>query len=107
MINVSDDWHAVAAVDDVDDDDVVQVKVRAKRIAVYNLGGDFYATSDVCTHEYACLSEGFIIDGNIECPLHQGRFDIRSGKPKGAPVSVPLKTYPVKVEAGQVFVRLD
>lgn len=99
-------WHAVAAPEDIEEDDVIQVKCEGKRYAVYNLGGEFYASSDVCTHEYACLSEGLVLDGVIECPLHQGRFDIKTGKPKGAPASVPLKTFPVKVEDGKILMKV-
>jgi 3-phenylpropionate/trans-cinnamate dioxygenase ferredoxin subunit len=48
-----------------------------------------------------------VIDDIIECPLHQGRFHIPTGAPKGAPVHLPLRTYPVKVEGGEVFVGID
>ncbi len=101
---MSENWTPVAATRDIDEDDLIQVVVEDRLIAVYNLGGEFYATSDTCTHEYACLSDGFVIDGIIECPLHQGRFDIATGKAQGPPVSENLATYPVKVEDGRVYV---
>ena len=75
-------------------------------IAVYRINGDFFATSDVCTHGYASLSEGVVVGDVIECPLHQGRFCIRTGKALSAPVSEAITTYETKVEEGRVFVRL-
>ena len=101
---MSDNWIKVAKVADIDEDDLIQVKVEDELIAVYNVSGNFYASSDICTHEYACLSDGFVIDGVIECPLHQGCFEIATGKAMGAPVDVDLKTYSVKVEGEDIFI---
>ena len=103
---MSENWVRIALTSEIDDEDLIQVKVDDKLIAVYNLGGKFYATSDICTHEYACLSDGFVIDGVIECPLHQGCFDITTGKAKGAPVTVDLKTYQTKVEDDNIFILM-
>lgn len=83
------------------------VELEGRPIAVYNLRGRFYATDNICTHEHACLSEGFVIDDIIECPRHQGRFHIPTGAAKGAPVHRALKTYPVKIEGDFVYVELD
>jgi 3-phenylpropionate/trans-cinnamate dioxygenase ferredoxin subunit len=92
---------------EVEEEDLVGVTLDKREIAIYNLKGRFYATDNLCTHEYACLSQGFVIDDIIECPRHQGRFHIPTGEPKGAPVHIPLRTYPVKVEDGAVFVGID
>ncbi|HVL56310.1 MAG TPA: non-heme iron oxygenase ferredoxin subunit [Burkholderiaceae bacterium] len=99
-------WIRAIAVGDVPEDDVVGVTLQGRPIAVYNLGGRFYATANVCTHQHACLSDGFVIDDVIECPLHQGRFHIPTGRAKGAPVHVDLRTYPVRVEEGIVLIDL-
>lgn len=101
---MSEEWIKVASVGDVDTDDVIAVQAGGQEIAVYNVGGRFYATSNICTHEEARLSDGFVIDGVIECPLHQGRFRIADGKPKGAPVHLPLCTFAVKVEGDGIHV---
>ena len=103
---MSDRWHDVCGVDDIDEEDVIGVKVDGIRVAVYHIDGDFFATSDVCTHQKARLSKGFVIGDVIECPVHQGRFRIRTGEPLGAPVSTALKTFPVKREGGRLLVRL-
>ena len=103
---MTDRWHDVCGVDDVDEEDVIGVKVDGIPVAVYNIDGDFFATSDVCTHQKARLSKGFVIGNVIECPLHQGRFRIQTGKPLGAPVSTALKTFSVKREGNRVLVRV-
>lgn len=103
---MSDRWHEVCGVDDVDEEDVIGVKADGISVAVYRIDGDFFATSDVCTHQQAWLSEGFVIGDVIECPMHQGRFRIQTGEPLGAPVSTALKTFPVKREGGRLLVRL-
>ncbi|MEE8145189.1 MAG: Rieske 2Fe-2S domain-containing protein, partial [Kiloniellales bacterium] len=63
-----------------------------------------FATDGVCTHEGADLTGGLVIGDIIECPLHQGRFHIPSGKAKSPPVCIDLRTYPVRVEGGKVFI---
>lgn len=104
---MAEEWHLVASTDDIEEEDVLGVNVEGTAVAVYNVKGEFYATENVCTHAFAFLSEGIVIDDIIECPVHQGRFHIPTGKPKGAPVSVALDTYATKVENGQIYVRLE
>ena len=99
-------WHDVAATDEIEDEDVIQVQAGGLVLAIYNLGGSFFATTDVCSHAGACLSDGFVIGEEIECPLHQGRFHIPSGDARGAPASEPLAVYPVKAENGRVYVKV-
>lgn len=99
-------WHDALASDLVEDDDVVGVKVADKEIAIYRVDGRIYATSNICTHGDALLSEGWVDEGCIECPLHQGRFDITTGKGQGAPISVDLQTFAAKEDSGRIFVEL-
>lgn len=82
------------------------VALAGHNLAIFNLDGSFHATSNVCTHQFALLSDGYVDGGVIECPLHQGRFDIRTGAAEGDPVTVPIKVYPVNVADGTVFVDL-
>ena len=104
---MAEEWHLVASTDDIEEEDVLGVNVEGTAVAVYNVKGEFYATENVCTHAFAFLSEGIVIDDIIECPVHQGRFHIPTGKPKGAPVSVALDTYATKVENGKIYVCLE
>jgi nitrite reductase/ring-hydroxylating ferredoxin subunit len=92
---------------DIAEDAPVQVRLgNEAAIAVYRVGGCFYALDDVCTHEFAFLSEGFCEAGVIECPLHQARFDVRTGESLGPPASEPVAVYPVEVADGIVRVIL-
>jgi len=93
--------------DDFEDEDIEQIKVGPLAIAVYRAKGQFYATQDLCTHERAFLSDGIVIDCVVECPFHQGRFDVRTGVALSAPVFDPIKTYPLKVIAGKIYVKVS
>jgi len=99
-------WVEAAKAADFADGDVRGVEIGDVPIAIYQIEGAFYATDNVCTHAFALLSDGFLDDCTIECPLHAGRFDIRSGKALGRPVTRDLKTYPVKIENGAVLIDL-
>jgi len=95
----------VAAAADVPPGGAVVVEVAGHRIAVFNVDGAFYAIDDRCTHEEASLAEGAHHGGIVACPRHGSRFDVRTGRVLSLPAVVPVNTYPVTVEDGQVFVR--
>jgi nitrite reductase/ring-hydroxylating ferredoxin subunit len=76
-------------------------------LALYLVEGRPYATDDLCTHGDARLSEGFVMDHCIECPLHQGQFDIRTGAPLCEPVTEPIRVYPVRFADGEVEVDVS
>jgi nitrite reductase/ring-hydroxylating ferredoxin subunit len=100
-------WHAVGDADKLAPGEMMGVMIADLSIAIYNLEGTFYATHNICTHAYAVLTDGGYIDGgNIECPIHQGLFDIRTGKALEGPVDIDLKTYPVRVEGGKIEVEV-
>ncbi|MBO4257799.1 bifunctional 3-phenylpropionate/cinnamic acid dioxygenase ferredoxin subunit [Streptomyces griseorubiginosus] len=94
----------VARVEDLDDGDVIVVQLDT-RIAVFRDGDEFFAVDDRCTHQEAYLSDGFVEDGTVECPLHASCFDLRTGRPSGPPALQPVRTHPVIVRDGSVFVR--
>ncbi len=104
--DLGEDWHPAGKASDFEDEDVEQIWVGDLAIAVYRAQGQFFATQDVCTHEHAYLSDGVVVDCVVECPFHQGRFDIRTGRALGAPVVVPLKTFAVKVVGDEIYVRV-
>ncbi|MBV2205687.1 MAG: non-heme iron oxygenase ferredoxin subunit [Pseudomonas sp.] len=97
-------FQKVATVDEVDDGDVKKVRLDGLILALFNLGGEFFALHHLCTHEDVSLIDGFVVGGEIECPLHAGRFDIRTGKAMSAPCTVDARTYPVEVRGNDVFV---
>ena len=67
-----------------------------KTYCIYSLEDGYYATDGICTHESVHLEEGLVMDGEIECPMHQGIFDIKTGKAISPPACEDLKTYPLK-----------
>lgn len=100
-------WVDALSADDLPIDDVIGVAVAGRDIAVYTVDGDVYATDNICTHGHARLCDGFLEGHEIECPLHQGKFDVRDGTPTCQPVTEALRSYPVKVEGGRVFLQID
>ena len=99
-------WHPVATIGDVADGEAKQVCVGAEIIAIYNLEGKFYATSDTCTHEEASLCDGYIEGDTIECPLHQAVFHIPTGKILREPAKTDLRIFPVRVVSSAIEVEV-
>jgi phenylpropionate dioxygenase-like ring-hydroxylating dioxygenase large terminal subunit len=99
-------WQRAASLQSIPEDGVLGVELEGTPLALYNLGGTIYATHGVCTHALAILAEGFVEDGKIECPLHQGLFDIRTGKALCAPLIEDVQTFAVEVEGDDVLVDL-
>lgn len=104
MTDTELDWHAVMAESELEDEEPEHVRVGDTLICLVKLGEEIHAIDDVCTHEFALLSEGFCEDGEVECPLHQARFDVRSGKCTAGPAETDVPTYRVDVRDGQVYV---
>ena len=107
MSAASPDWVRVGSVAELAPGDVMAAKVGSEEIAVFHLeDGTFHATHNICTHEYACLSNGWLEGEVIECPLHGGRFDVRTGKGLGPPIDKDLRVYPVKVVGDDIFLDI-
>jgi naphthalene 1,2-dioxygenase system ferredoxin subunit len=75
-------------------------------LALYDVGGEIFATDNLCTHAQAFLTDGTLAGDIVECPLHGGRFSVRSGAGLGPPIPCDLKTYPARVAEGEIQVRL-
>lgn len=100
-------WTDVAAAAEIPEGDVVGRVVDGREIALYRLGDDVFATDATCTHGNASLCGGFVEpDGTIECPLHQGRFDIRTGRALCEPLERDLRTHAVRQEGGRIWLQL-
>lgn len=104
--NTTIPWTDATAFDDLPDDDVTSVQLSGRDIALYKVDGSVFATDNTCTHGHARLCDGFLEGHEIECPLHQGKFDIRDGSASCAPVTEALRCYPVRIEDGRVFLQL-
>ena len=92
---------------DIDEEDVIRFDHEGKTFAVYHSPeGEFFATDGLCTHEHTCLADGLVMGDIIECPKHNGRFNYKTGKAKGAPVIVDLKTFATRVDGDTVLIDI-
>jgi 3-phenylpropionate/trans-cinnamate dioxygenase ferredoxin component len=101
------DFQRACAIADVPEDGAIRVTLDGVPVAVVNSDGDYYAIYDVCSHEEVPLSDGDVDGTTIECWLHGSCFDLASGKPTGLPATKPVPVYPVKIDGGDVYVRLN
>ena len=99
------DWHRIAALSDLRESEPLAASLGDHPIALYRVDGMVYAIGDVCTHDFARLSGGFVEDGVIECPLHQAAFDIRTGQCLSPPATADLPIYEVRIDGDAVYVR--
>lgn len=99
-------WRSIARATDLDPGEAIAVTVDGKQIALFRVGDEFFATDNRCTHAAAPLADGYLDGAVIECPLHQGLFNVRTGAALCSPALKPVKTYAVRISAGEVQVRL-
>jgi metal-sulfur cluster biosynthetic enzyme/nitrite reductase/ring-hydroxylating ferredoxin subunit len=100
------DFHRVLAVGELPDPGKTLVEVDGDMVAVFHVGGTFYAIDDVCTHDGGPLADGELRDHKIACPRHGAKFDIRTGAALTMPAVRPTRAHDVKVQDGGVWVRL-
>jgi naphthalene 1,2-dioxygenase system ferredoxin subunit len=103
---MSDNWMDVLALDAIPEADVTSVTIDGREIALYEVDGEVFATDNLCTHGAARMSDGFLEGREIECPLHQGRFDVCTGQAMCAPLTENIRIYPVRIENQRVFVNM-
>ncbi len=77
-----------------------------EKIAVFRTEGQLFVTQDVCSHAKASLSEGWIEGFEVSCPVHDGRFDLRTGAPLCFPVTEPIRIFPHEERDGVVWADL-
>ncbi|AGW94021.1 non-heme iron oxygenase ferredoxin subunit [Cupriavidus sp. DF5525] len=99
-------WIEAAALASVPQDDVIAIEVQGREIALYGVDGEIFATDNICTHGHARLCDGFLDGHEIECPLHQGKFDVRNGEALCAPLTENIRAYPVRIDGGKVWLDL-
>ncbi|MDQ2082821.1 non-heme iron oxygenase ferredoxin subunit [Xanthobacteraceae bacterium Astr-EGSB] len=99
-------WTKVAERADIERGSPLAVEVAGEEIALYWLDGEPFATSNICSHAFARLSEGFLDGGCIECPIHQAQFDIRTGAAVAGPADTPIRTYPCRVTGESVEIDI-
>ncbi len=98
----------VAKVGDIEDGEAIKVpRIQTGTlddIAVFNDGGEFSALDDTCSHEDASLSEGWVEDGTVECPLHAARFCLRDGSALSLPATSGVASHRVEIDGDDIVV---
>jgi nitrite reductase/ring-hydroxylating ferredoxin subunit len=91
---------------ELEEGSILAVRINGERIALYKIGGEIYATSEMCSHSDCSLEDfGKIVESDqVECICHGARFRIKTGEVTRVPAEVPLKTYAVRVEENEVWV---
>jgi 3-phenylpropionate/trans-cinnamate dioxygenase ferredoxin component len=101
------DFVAVAKTTDVKPGQMKSFAIDGKRVLIANWEGTLFATQDLCTHDNGTLGDGELVDGEIECPRHGGRFDLKTGAVTALPPMFPIKTFPIKTEGDTILVALE
>ena len=99
-------WKKVASRAELAPGEVRRVFVAGIDIALCNLAGAIYAIDNICTHAYACLSDGYFEGEELECPLHGGRFNVKTGAACGGIVTEDLRRFAVRVDGDEVLVSV-
>ena len=99
------EWLDLITADELEKDWVTPATLGKRQFAVYQTGGEIYVTHGKCSHAGAELCDGYFDGYLIECPLHQGCFDIRSGKAVSAPAVRPIKCYECRIVDGVVQIK--
>jgi len=99
-------WKQVAKAAELKSGETKRVFVEGIDIALCNLAGEFHAIDNICTHAYACLTDGYFEGDVLECPLHGGRFNVKTGAALGGIVTEDLRRFAVRIEGDAVFVSV-
>ena len=87
--------------------EMLQIDVAdAPPLAVFNVDGDYYATSNICTHNVAMLTDGYFEEETVECPLHGGCFNVKTGEATSFHCEKPLQTYAVIRDGDDLYTEL-
>ncbi len=101
-----DDYKFAVNLSELEDRVPFPVDIGADEIAIVMMDDEIYALSNVCTHEYACLSDGYVEEDRIVCPLHLAEFSVTTGEVLQDPAEENLKTYLVKIVDDQVLIKI-
>jgi nitrite reductase/ring-hydroxylating ferredoxin subunit len=88
---------------DVSEDAPAKAVIDGEEVAVFQVGERYYVTQNLCTHGPGELCDGYVDGEEVECPFHQGKFNILTGAPTAPPCTVPLRTWKAHLRDGQIF----
>lgn len=105
-MTTAQDWIGLCRIDELQGDGMYPFEVGATRVAVYLIGGKVYATDNVCSHAFALLTDGWLEDGLVECPLHGAQFDVTTGAVVRGPADCPIVTFESRIRDGVIEARI-
>lgn len=100
-------WKHLCAVSKLSEGEPLGFEVGDRRIALYKVDGEIFATDDVCSHAFALLSSGFLEGHVVECPLHGAMFDVRDGRCRSGGAYRDIRVFKVEIRDGEIYVHLD
>jgi nitrite reductase/ring-hydroxylating ferredoxin subunit len=100
------EWKEACRLQEVVEGEPFGATVDGMPVCIVKRGGQCHAFEDMCTHELVRLSKGYLEGNTIECPLHEAKFDITSGKALCAPADGDVATYEVRIEGDRILVKL-
>ena len=100
-------WTRACAATDIEPDDLIRFDHAGRSFVIIRSPENaHFCTDGICTHEHVHLCDGLAMEGTIECPKHSATFDCRTGEATRAPACINLKTWPVRIENGDVYVEI-
>jgi nitrite reductase/ring-hydroxylating ferredoxin subunit len=103
---MAETWKHVCPASKLDEGEPLAFKFGEQRLALYKVDDEIFATDDVCPHAFALLHTGFLEGHVIECPLHAGMFDVRTGKCTSGGYR-DVRTFAVEVREGEIYIDLE
>ena len=100
-------WQLATTCGKVLPDAPVAFNCADRKIAIYKVEGQFYATDNVCPHAYALMTDGFVEGDKVECPLHGAIFHIPTGRCLAAPAESDLQTYPIRIDGDNIYIDVE
>lgn len=94
----------LCGLDEVEEDQPVRAEIDGFAYAVFRVGELIFVTADMCSHGPGFLSDGYVEGCEVECPFHQGRFDLRTGMPTEPPCEVPVQTWTAIIQDDAIFI---
>ena len=107
MADTNENWIYVCEADSIEVEDLKRFDHEKDTYCIYRLEDGYYATDGNCTHEEFHLEDGLVTEDEIECPMHQGIFNIKTGKVIQDPPCDDLKTYPIKIESDKIYIDIE
>ncbi|MGO8919611.1 MAG: non-heme iron oxygenase ferredoxin subunit [Stellaceae bacterium] len=99
-------WHWACRASEVQEGEPLGVRLGGLAVGLFRVGERLLAVHDICSHEYALLSKGYQEGGIVECPLHQARFELATGRCLGPPAERDIRVFELRVEGDEVSVNL-